>query len=255
MRVICYSERQLEAVITEIRQQFQNKKSISITYNNVHKYQTDAQRGYIFGGLIDSIVKFFTDCGYGVTPESVKDDLYAETEQYLPELVVDKTIFGNTKPHMKTLSCMDRRETSLFIDAIFTVLDNNKIFTALELAPDIRNNWVYHITKEDIDELSKIDFPRTDENYLNYVRTLPCLVCGKRGHTNPHHLKDPRLCGMGQKAPDWATIPLCTGVDGGCHHALAHGQGPEALQNALRWIPFDLKDFCALQYNRWRNHK
>lgn len=254
MKVNCFSERQLETVINEIRAQFAEKKSIEISYNQVHKAQTMAQRGYIFGALIDSIVKFYKECGYIVTPESVKGDLYVETEQYLPELVIENTIFGHRKPRMKTLSEMNRKETSLFIDAIFEVLDNNKIFAALELAPDIRNNWVYHITQDDINSLSHIQLPERDPAYLDYVRTLPCLVCGRRGYTNPHHLKDPLLCGMAQKAPDWAAIPLCTGADGGCHHALAHGQGPEALKDALRWLPFGLTDFCKLMYNRWRNH-
>lgn len=254
MRVNCFSDRQLETVISEIRRQFDEKKSISITYSPVHKPQTIAQRGYIFGALINSIVKFYEECGYTVTPESVKGDLYAETEQYLPELVVENTIFGHRKPRMKTLSEMNRKETSLFIDAIFQVLDNNKIFAALELSPDIRNNWVYHITKEDLTAVSQMTFPERDPAYLDYVRSLPCFVCGKRGYTNAHHLKNMSLCGISEKAPDWATIPLCTGADGGCHHALAHGQGPDALKNALRWIPFDLVDFCRLMYNRWRNH-
>lgn len=254
MQVNCFSDRQLETVINEIRREFSEKKSISISYNQVHKAQTSAQRGYIFGGLIDSIVKFFKECGYTTTPESVKCDLYAETEQYLPELIVENTIFGSRKPHMKTLSVMDRKETSLFIQAIFEVLETNKIFSALELAPDIRHNWVYHVSQEDLEIASKTQLPDSDPRYLDYIRSLPCLVCGKRGHTNAHHLKDMKLCGISQKAPDWATIPLCTGADGGCHHALAHGQGPDALKDALRWIPFELKDFCALMYIRWRNH-
>jgi hypothetical protein len=43
--------------------------------------------------------------------------------------------------------------------------------------------------------------------YLEWIRTLPCLVCGARrgieaSHTGPH--------GLGQKSPDTSAIPLCT---------------------------------------------
>ena len=255
-KILIFNPEMLDVAIEDLQQQFAESGRINLSYEKASKPRTLKQLGFIWGALIDSVVKFFRECGYVVTPESVKGDLYSETEQYLPELVVERTIFGNRKPRMKTLSEMNREEMSLFIDAVFQVLENNKIFSALELSPDIRNNWVYHVTKEEINEVSKIKLPQEDSEYLNYIRSLPCLVCGKRGYTNAHHLKDPALCGLSQKAGDWATIPLCcAGYNGGCHHGLAHGQGVEALNHALRWIPFDLKDFCALQYNRWRLHK
>ena len=42
--------------------------------------------------------------------------------------------------------------------------------------------------------------------YLAWIRTLPCLVCGRKtaieaAHTGPH--------GIGQKSPDRSAIPLC----------------------------------------------
>ena len=49
--------------------------------------------------------------------------------------------------------------------------------------------------------------PPRDAQYLAWIRTLPCAVCGSmRGieasHTGPH--------GLGQKSSDYAAIPLCS---------------------------------------------
>jgi hypothetical protein len=57
--------------------------------------------------------------------------------------------------------------------------------------------------------------PRRDSRYLQWIRTLPCAVCGtnrnvEAAHTGAH--------GLGQKSPDSSAIPLCirhhrTGAD------------------------------------------
>lgn len=48
--------------------------------------------------------------------------------------------------------------------------------------------------------------PARNLKYLAWIRTLPCLVCGKTNgieaaHTGPH--------GIAQKSPDTSAIPLC----------------------------------------------
>ena len=48
--------------------------------------------------------------------------------------------------------------------------------------------------------------PRRDLKHLQWIRTLPCAVCGstryvEAAHTGPH--------GLGQKSADSAAIPLC----------------------------------------------
>jgi hypothetical protein len=48
--------------------------------------------------------------------------------------------------------------------------------------------------------------PPRNREYLAWIRTLPCVVCGsERGieasHTGPH--------GLGQKSSDYSAIPLC----------------------------------------------
>lgn len=53
-------------------------------------------------------------------------------------------------------------------------------------------------------------WPARDENYKNWIRSLPCLLCRTRigvesAHSGPH--------GAAQKAPDTSALPLC----GMCH--------------------------------------
>ena len=64
--------------------------------------------------------------------------------------------------------------------------------------------------------------PARDPAYLRFVRSFPCSVC-KRGrseaaHTGPH--------GIGQKASDYSTIPLCHK-----HHTLLHACGPRIFES------------------------
>jgi hypothetical protein len=68
--------------------------------------------------------------------------------------------------------------------------------------------------------------PARNLKYLAWIRTQPCLVCGKAGgieaaHTGPH--------GMGQKSPDTSAIPLCAR-----HHRTGsdsyHKLGPRAFE-------------------------
>jgi hypothetical protein len=66
--------------------------------------------------------------------------------------------------------------------------------------------------------------PRRDSRYLQWIRTLPCLVCRatrniEAAHTGPH--------GLGQKSPDSTAIPLCTRhhrIADDCYHKLGPGK-------------------------------
>ena len=50
--------------------------------------------------------------------------------------------------------------------------------------------------------------PWRSKKYLAWVRQQPCIRCG--AEAEPHHLKGiGNMGGVGQKAPDWATMPLC----------------------------------------------
>jgi len=54
-----------------------------------------------------------------------------------------------------------------------------------------------------------------DSAYLNWIRTLPCVACGKSAPSQAAHIRsgypEPgwRPTGMAEKPSDWRTAPLC----------------------------------------------
>jgi hypothetical protein len=46
--------------------------------------------------------------------------------------------------------------------------------------------------------------------YLDKVRSLPCCVCGAPPRSEAHHLKSAGRRGMGQKAANRWSVPLCS---------------------------------------------
>lgn len=66
-----------------------------------------------------------------------------------------------------------------------------------------------------------------DEAHLDFVRALPCLICGNNIETQAAHVKysdaraDKREVGKSEKPDDAFTVPLC----GGCHRQ--QHDGPE----------------------------
>ena len=66
--------------------------------------------------------------------------------------------------------------------------------------------------------LPKPQTPR-DPKYLAWIRTLPCLFCGKPGPSQAHHTA---TGGMSLKGSDFSCVPLC----GDCHSIMhtEHGK-------------------------------
>ena len=65
-----------------------------------------------------------------------------------------------------------------------------------------------------------------EKNYTRWVATLPCANCGMHDETIvAHHLKHRYSpyggAGMGVKADDWLTMPLCYS----CHDRAHNGDG------------------------------
>lgn len=72
--------------------------------------------------------------------------------------------------------------------------------------------------------------PRRDSKYLQWIRTLPCSVCGstrniEAAHTGAH--------GLGQKAPDSSAIPLCITHHRSANHSY-HKLGPRKFAEVHR---------------------
>jgi hypothetical protein len=64
------------------------------------------------------------------------------------------------------------------------------------------------------------------DKHLDFIRSLPCLLCGDPIHTQAAHLRfaDARvgkpISGMQIKSDDWWCVPLCN-----THHDKQHGRG------------------------------
>jgi hypothetical protein len=56
--------------------------------------------------------------------------------------------------------------------------------------------------------------PARNQEYIRFVRSRPCALCGKTWHIEAAHF-GPH--GFWQKASDWQVIPLCGGPSGKCH--------------------------------------
>jgi hypothetical protein len=66
-----------------------------------------------------------------------------------------------------------------------------------------------------------------DERHLDYIRSLPCCICGDNTSTEAAHIRTSNLeldkddFGWGRPSDKWAT-PLC-----GAHHREQHAMGDE----------------------------
>ena len=234
----------LENVITDIRNEFSKGNRLNITYDIAKKEKTMAQMGFFFSALIDQITNYFRECGFNVDEDDVRYKLYEDVAEIVPEMVVDNILFKG-KPRIKHLSDMDRATMAKFIDGIFTILDQDPMYAGIKMHPSIFYNFLYHLDPEDIKFAQTQKLAERDENYLNYIRTLPCLVCGIQHRSEAHHIRDTRTAGMAIKSPDFYAVPLCHN----CHMSVAHGTG---FKEALKWIPLDLLDFCKVNYIRWK---
>ncbi len=62
-----------------------------------------------------------------------------------------------------------------------------------------------------------------DKTHLKFVRSQPCLICGRRP-CDPHHLRFAQKRALGRKVSDEFTVPLCR-----LHHRELHRSRNEAL--------------------------
>jgi hypothetical protein len=72
------------------------------------------------------------------------------------------------------------------------------------------------------------------QKYLNWVKTLPCVICRASADDAHHIIGIGGLSGMGMKAPDQYTMPVCRE-----HHSEIH-KTPELWDNQWMWIAHTL---------------
>lgn len=72
-----------------------------------------------------------------------------------------------------------------------------------------------------------------NKKYLEWVRKQPCCLCKFPGPNHPHHIKGVGyLSGVGLKAPDWATMPLCLS----CHNSIHRIDNKINLNIQWEWL-------------------
>ena len=244
MKIVLRNQEQFDNCRSEIEYLLSQGKQIDLSYEIAHKPKTMAQMGFLFAALINECQKFLENYGFVVDAEDVRYYFYKKVADIVPEIKSDCMLFG-ANVRIKHLSEYDRATMSKFIDGCFTVIENDPLFEGIILSPDTFYNWVHHLSQDEIKVAQGQKLPERDTDYLEYIRTRPCIICGRQHAGHAHHLKDMRLCGLSQKAPDWATMPLCPR----CHMTIAHGTG---FKEHMSWIPIDMIDFLRICYMRWK---
>lgn len=254
MQTVVYNEKQLEVIIGDMYNRFNEYKSLAIAYDKPFKDKSLRQLGYFFGALVGSIKDYYHEIGEEWEVEAIKENFYQACSKLDERLVKQVRRFnGDVYEVPKRLSEMNIEEASLFIDRCVWLIDNAKCFQGLILHPSLRYTWVRHVSKDDLLEISHAKMPRLYPEYLEHTRKQACLCCGRNNVSQVHHLKLAGESGTGFKADDWLTIPLCPQ----CHLGELHQKGQEEFYKNLEWITkyISLVDFCRLRFLKWKMKK
>lgn len=254
MQTVVYNEKQLEVIVGDMFNRFNEYKSLAISYDKPFKDKTLKQLGYFFGGLVGSIKDYYHEIGEEWEAEDIKENFYQACAKLDDRLIKQVRRFnGDVYEVPKRLSEMDIEEASLFIDRCIWLIDNARCFQGLTLHPSLRYTWVRHVSKDDLLEISQAKMPRLCPEYLEHTRKQACLCCGRNNVSQVHHLKLAGESGTGFKADDWLTIPLCPQ----CHLGELHQKGQEEFYKNLEWITkyISLVDFCRLRFLKWQMKK
>lgn len=254
MQTVVYNEKQLDVIVGDMFNRFNEYKSLAISYDKPYKDKTLKQLGYFFGGLVNSIKDYYHEIGEEWEVEDIKENFYQACSKLDERLIKQVRRFnGDIYEVPKRLSEMDIEEASAFIDKSVWLIDNAKCFQGLILHPSLRYTWVRHVSKDDLLEISQSKMPRLCPEYLEHTRKQACLCCGRNNVSQVHHLKIAGESGIGFKADDWLTIPLCPQ----CHLGELHQKGQEEFYKNLEWITkyISLVDFCRLRFLKWQMKK
>lgn len=244
MKSIIYNDKMWENHRAEIDKMVADGVRVNLSYEKAHKPKTKEQMGFLFAALMNQCKDFFESCGYNVDDKDVRYYFYEKVSQFLPEIVSDCGLFGK-KQRIKHLDEYDRETMAKFIDGVFQVIDFDPLLAGIQLTPDCFYNFIYHISVDDIKTAQMADLPERDPEYLEYIRTKPCILCGIQHRSEAHHCKIKGMDAMGKKTPDWCAMPLCHR----CHLGIAHGTG---FKERMGWIPIEMVDFLRLCYLKWK---
>ena len=81
-----------------------------------------------------------------------------------------------------------------------------------------------------------------DPKYRKWLKTQPCIVCGKSGETEAAHIRIGAHAGKGEKPGDDSCVPLCSA----CHRE---------QHNIGEYTFWDLYVNLAMMLQAWRRYE
>lgn len=217
------------------------KPAFTLTVKPVKILKSKRQLGFLWACLFSEIVQWYNELearkeGFLLNTDDIKQMFYAEFGISEPDQ------YPNGVPFMRavkpTLSKMSHGEASNFIENILNFCDVEQI----RLTPPARYMWLKYVNENEVEFIDVSKFNKEDHDFLRYIRKQPCLQCGKYDRIEAHHLTG---AGMGQKNPDWQTIPLCRE-----HHDKVQRYEIEATAPH----GYSILEFCKLNFWKWLNH-
>lgn len=232
-------------------------KVYNISIEEVKKLKTHKQLRFFFGGVAKPLSEYYFSIGYGIDENTPYDSEMTKLIIY-KEIGLCKKIEipsgGYIEKPFITLSEMSVEQASKFISAVIHWVDTK---TDCKLPPFVRYCWLLAVDENTIQRAKDYIFPNRDPSYLNFVRSQPCIYCGRipiEGLRNEvHHVK-----GVDKRCPDiippdWCGVPACHN----CHTGSIGIQymPPDKLQKRIPTFDFNMYMFLRLCYLRWREHK
>lgn len=237
MNFCCSNEQYLRNVLSDLLRNYEKDSTINISYEVVKQQKTLKQLGFIFGGLIQAICRYFSGVGYDFPPYVLKEWLYQECGVYKTETLPN----GQTFQSRKTLSEMTKKEASRFIEDVIFFIDSSEIFSDFILPPDLRYCWTQNVDNERMQQIKERSFSNFDSSYLIHQTKLTCVRCGARGGM-VYHLN------RAQKR-DFLSLPLCARC---FDYAITYGESfiVKDIKAVLNGLSVD--DFCTYAYYLYR---
>lgn len=227
------NEQYLKNVLKTCLNDYEYGSTVNISYEIVKQTKTLKQLGFIFGGLIKAIRRYFANAGYNFPIYVLKEWLYQECGVYELQTLPNGTTFQSNK----TLSEMTKSEASDFIEKVICFIDESEIFDGFILPPELRYCWTHNIDDEKLQKIKSFQFPNFDSYFLIHQSKLTCIRCGARGGM-VYHLQRPMK-------RDFNSLPVCAK----CHdYALTHGESYliKDIKQVLNGM--SIEDFCLYAY-------
>lgn len=238
MDFTCSNKQYLKNILSDLYRNYKEGTIYRVSYEEVKQEKTLKQLGYIFGGLIKALIRFFDNLGYKYEPYMIKDWLYQECG------LVESITLPNGKPvtYLKTLSSMTKAEAAKFIEDIIGFIDNSPIFEGFVLPPELRYSWTHNVDKNKLEVMRNADINNFDSSYLIYQSKQTCIKCGARGGM-VYHLKK-------LYTKDYQTLPLCAK----CYDDV-NTRGESYLKEDIKAVlnGLSLEDFTLLAYRNYRD--